>query len=195
MTVDEILQILTVQDVGYDAHVDKAFNLIPDGLCCEFGVYAGRTLIPFANKLAPRKLYGFDSFEGLPEEWCKVAPKGAFKTDPAAIELPANAELVIGLFQDTLESFLAHHGQPVAFCHFDADLYSSTKYVLDTIRPWLAKGAIVIFDEIIGDVPCHEHEARAFAEWVTENGIDFQVIGMRHRKEAIFQINNAGTGR
>lgn len=189
MQVDELLKMLSYQQVGYDQDVEKAFGLIPEGLCCEFGVYQGRTLIPFAKALSPRKIYGFDSFQGLPEEWCAAVPIGSFRSDPNAMVLPDNAELVIGLFQDALRPFMAAHSEPFAFCHFDADLYSSTKYVLNTIRQKLAKGAIFIFDEIIGDRPCHEHEARAFSEWVTEQNIEFQCIGMRHRQSAIFQIN------
>jgi hypothetical protein len=192
MTVDELLQILTVQDVGYDAHVDKAFSLIPGGLCCEFGVQDGRTLIPFAEKLAPRTIYGFDSFEGLPEDWCSMAPKGAFKADPFSQNWPSNVELVFGLYQQTLQPFLATTDRPVAFAHIDSDLYSSTKYVLDCLTGHLAKGAILIFDDIIGDNVYHDHVARAVAEWLTETNYEFKVIGMRHRSAAIFQINQPG---
>ena len=189
MTVDELLPMLVAKGVGYDADVDMAIAKIPDGLCCEFGVQAGRTLWQFADRLAPRIIYGFDSFEGLPEDWCGAAPKGSFKTDHTAQNWPPNSELIIGLFQDTLKPFLRTHDAPIAFAHMDADLYSSTKYVLNIVTDRLAPGAILIFDEIIGDKPCHDNEARAFAEWITETGLQFKVIGMRHRKSAIFQIN------
>ena len=40
-----------------------------DGLFLEFGVYKG-TSINFISSLIPdKKIYGFDSFGGLPEEW------------------------------------------------------------------------------------------------------------------------------
>jgi len=186
--IEDVLALMRHKPVGYDEDVSRAFSIIPAGLCCEFGVMEGRTLIPFAEALAPRKIYGFDSFNGLPEKWCEMAPQGSMACSPPE-NLPNNAELVIGLFQDTLKAFLATHVEPVAFCHFDADLYSSTKYVLDTIKTRLAPGAIFIFDEIIGDQPCHDNEARAFAEWLTETGYTCECIGMRHRKAGIFKIN------
>lgn len=192
MTVNQLLDIIRPVSVGYDEHVDNAISLIPEGICCEFGVQDGRTLIPLAEKLAPRTIYGFDSFEGLPEDWCGTCPKGSFKADPNALQLPANAELVIGLYQEALPNFLATTDAPIAFAHLDSDLYSSTKYVLTEIGHRLAKGAILIFDDIIGTEVFHNHVARAVAEWLTETGYDFQVIGMRHRSAAILQINNQG---
>ena len=62
-----------------------------------------------------------------------------------------NAILVHGLFQDTLDGFLQGHTEPVAFVHFDADLDSSTKYVLDRIADRLMDGTIFVFDEFDSD--------------------------------------------
>ena len=191
MNLNELLIELSAKTVGYEADLALAFHLMPDdGLCCEFGVMEGRTFRPFAEALAPRKLYGFDWFQGLPETWAPVmAPKGSMAC-AIPTDLPVNTELVIGLFQDTLEPFLRTHDGPVAFCHFDADLYSSTKYVLGKVGPRLADGAILIFDEIIGSPYAHAHEGRAFVEWlVTRPATPTDLIGMRHRNAAIFQIN------
>ena len=188
-TIENILATMRHKPVGYDADVATAFAQIPPGLCCEFGVLEGRTLRPFAEALAPRTLYGFDWFKGLPETWAPtMAPKGSMAC-AVPQNLPPNAELVIGLFQNTLRPFLGLHREPVAFCHFDADLYTSTKYVLDVLRNHLADGAIFIFDEIINSSYNHEHEARAFAEWLTETGFGFECIGMRHRNAGIFRID------
>ncbi len=45
------------------AHIDT------EGLVLEFGVSRGTTINHIAKKLPNQTVYGFDSFEGLPEEW------------------------------------------------------------------------------------------------------------------------------
>ena len=47
------------------------------GLVLEFGVATGRTITHMASRL-PSTIYGFDSFEGLPEAWRSGFGKGAF---------------------------------------------------------------------------------------------------------------------
>lgn len=49
--------------------LDLAFSKCTiEGLIMEFGVYSGRTINHMAN-LTNKTIYGFDSFEGLPEDW------------------------------------------------------------------------------------------------------------------------------
>ena len=40
-----------------------------DGLYCEFGVASGRTINFIAERAPDRTIHGFDSFEGLPQDW------------------------------------------------------------------------------------------------------------------------------
>jgi hypothetical protein len=54
----------------------------------------------------------------------------------------------------------------------DADLYTSTLFVLTTVSPYLRKGDIILFDEF--NVPMHEF--KAFSEWVKSYYINYQVI-------------------
>ena len=96
-----------------------------NGLVLEFGVFSGRSI----NFLSSRfeKIYGFDSFEGLPEKWHTNIEKGHF----ALKKLPFvndNVELIKGLFEDTLPKFkgLKDNNSFIAFLHVDCDLYSST---------------------------------------------------------------------
>ncbi len=53
-------------------------NIKVDGLILEFGVYKGETINFIASKLRDKVIYGFDSFEGLPEDWRSGFPKGTF---------------------------------------------------------------------------------------------------------------------
>jgi hypothetical protein len=61
-----------------------------------------------------------------------------------------------GLFQDTLYDFIANNklSDKRKIIHLDADLFSSTLFVLTTLAPLLKKGDILFFDEF--NVPNHE---------------------------------------
>ena len=56
-----------------------------DGPVCEFGVASGRSINHIAKLVPHETVFGFDSFDGLPEDWQGVMPKGTFRRK----ELPA----------------------------------------------------------------------------------------------------------
>jgi hypothetical protein len=147
----------------------------PEGLVLEFGVYAGRTINHIAN-LTGGPVYGFDSFEGLPEDWRPDIRKAAFKLD----KLPAVAgsvEPVVGWFEDTLPGFLKAHPGPVGFLHVDCDLYSSTKTIFHHLRGRIVPGTVIVFDEYFNYVGWRRHEFKAFAEFLAESGLRHHYIG------------------
>jgi predicted O-methyltransferase YrrM len=146
----------------------------PDGMALEFGVFSGRTLGIIADARAGKDVFGFDSFLGLPEDWRTNIPAGTFRRD----ELPdvPGAELVVGWFADTLPGFLDQHPDTVAFLHLDADLYSSTRTVLDGVGPRLRPGSVVLFDEYFNYPGWEEHEHRAWCEFVDREGIAFEYL-------------------
>ena len=122
---------------------------VEDGLILEFGVYSGETVTAIARKFPDAAVYGFDSFEGLPEDWHGAGmKKGAFDIQGRLPAVPENVTLVKGWFDATLPAFLEAHPGPVTFCHVDSDLYSSAAYVLAALAPRLRPGSVVCFDEI-----------------------------------------------
>jgi len=135
------------------------------GVGLEFGVYSGRTLKVIINKF-PGRTFGFDSFDGLPEYWRDGFPEGTFKLK----EIPEieDALIVDGLFQDTLEPFLKELSDTISFLHLDADLYSSTNYVLMKLNEFIKPGCIILFDEFMNYPGFENHEYLAFTEWSTE---------------------------
>ncbi|MGH3911845.1 MAG: class I SAM-dependent methyltransferase [Pseudonocardiaceae bacterium] len=142
----------------------------PDGMALEFGVYSGRTLKVIAEAREHHQVFGFDSFQGLPEDWRTNLPAGTFATE----QLPdvAGAELVVGWFNDTLPDFLPTHPGPVAFLHLDADLYSSTVTVLEHVGSRLRPGSVIVFDEYFNYPGWEHHEHRAWREFVAKTGIE-----------------------
>ncbi|HEY2205838.1 MAG TPA: class I SAM-dependent methyltransferase [Pseudonocardia sp.] len=154
------------------ATLEYALTLVGgEGMALEFGVFTGTTLKVIASACPEREVYGFDSFDGLPEDWRLGFTAGAFHAEPP--EVPG-AELVVGLFSDTLPGFLREHPGPVALLHLDADLYSSTRTVLDLVGPRLRPGSVVVFDEYFNYPGWAEHEHRAWREFVDSSGVDFR---------------------
>jgi hypothetical protein len=167
-----------------------------DGLWLEFGVWTGtsaRLITKVARKSrhasdfkSGKKLYGFDSFEGLPEDWTdpetgvveKEGKKGFFSLS-GYIPKPPNDSIVYikGWFDESLPIFVKDHKDAVAFLHIDCDLYSSTKTIFDNLEDRIVPGTVIMFDEIHG-YPGHEaHELKAFLEFVEKAKIEYQWMG------------------
>jgi hypothetical protein len=137
----------------------------PSGIALEFGVYSGKTLSTIAQKF-PGQTFGFDSFDGLPEYWRDGFPEGKFKVDIKPFI--QGAEIIEGLFQDSLEPFLQGLTSKISFIHLDADLYSSTKYVLTELNYLIEPNCIILFDEFMNYPGFESHEFLAFSEWCDE---------------------------
>jgi len=137
----------------------------PGGLFLEFGVRTGGTINFISARKPAQTVYGFDSFEGLPEAWQGfLGGKGTFaRTDLPAVN--ANVELVKGWFEDTLPRFVAGHDQPVSFIHVDSDLYSSAKTIFQALAPRIRPGTVIVFNEYFNYPNWREHEYRAFQEF------------------------------
>ncbi|WP_158888560.1 class I SAM-dependent methyltransferase [Amycolatopsis anabasis] len=166
------------------ATLEHALSLAPGGgMALEFGVYTGGTLKVIATARPEGGVYGFDSFEGLPENWRNGFPAGTFSVDGLP-DVPG-AELVVGWFDETLPDFLAAHPGPVDFLHVDGDLYSSAKTVLDQVGPRLRPGSVILFDEFFNFPGWQGHEARAWHEYVERTGIEFSYEGYTYANEQV----------
>lgn len=142
-------------------------------LYLEFGVGYGDSIRFWSRELvhAESMLHGFDSFEGLPEgagPW-KKGQFGAGGSAPAVVD--SRVAFFKGWFDQTLPSYsLPDHD--VLVINMDADLYSSTIFVLRHIRDHIKKGSFIYFDEM-NHV---EHEFRAFREFCAESGLRFRPL-------------------
>jgi hypothetical protein len=153
------------------------------GLALEFGVAEGTTLAIIAEVVAgDRSVVGFDCFTGLPEAWRTGFPAGEFANDPPDIP---GASLVTGLFEDTLPTFLAETDEPIVFMHLDADLYSSTKTVLDLTADRLAPDAVLVLDEFFNYPGWHRYEFRAFSEFIARTGRTFDYLAYTGNNEQV----------
>jgi len=147
----------------------------------EFGVFQGESLRWWvsASQQGSARFVGFDVFTGLPERW-GVQGTGAFDCQGKPPEIDdRRVSFQVGLFSETLRPFLASHAGDLSrtlVVHLDADLYSSTLYVLTSLWPVLKSGDIIVFDEF-GSVRTCKHEFRAFHDFCTAYGLKYEVLG------------------
>ena len=65
----------------------------------------------------------------------------------------------------------------INFIHIDVDTYETTKYILETLKPFLVKNSIILFDEIY-DVPGWKMgELKGLQEVFNENEYKFIAFG------------------
>jgi O-methyltransferase len=134
----------------------------------EFGVAAAHSFKWWLAKNTndASEFYGFDTFEGLPEDWGRHFKKGDMSASLPDID-DKRAGFYKGIFQDTVHGFIEEHADSLKtkqkVIHMDADLFSSTIFVLSQLHPYLAKGDIIFFDEF--NVANHEYQAyKIFSE-------------------------------
>ncbi|WP_428486522.1 TylF/MycF/NovP-related O-methyltransferase [Rhodopila sp.] len=101
----------------------------------EFGVAHGKSMQEMVTIFtsAQARFHGFDSFIGLPEKW-QMHDIGAFSNRGVFPQIGDDrVQFIKGWFQNSIPSFLddfsKDHTRPV-LVHFDADLYSSTLFIL-----------------------------------------------------------------
>lgn len=161
----------------------------PVGWAVEFGVYSGYSLAIIA---AHMPVIGFDSFEGLPEDWRDGFPKGMFDTQGIPFRIPSNAMAVKGWFEDTVPTFPF---PALGLVHIDCDLYSSTVTALEAVTPYVDIDTILVFDEFHSYPEAAHHEMKAFGEWCAKHVVTVEEIAWgesEHAQEAAFQIMDIG---
>lgn len=150
-----------------------------DSVFLEFGVWKGESINKIAA-LAPRiSVIGFDSFLGLEEDWTGMPQvlRGTFNLDGIPPKVRENVSLIIGSYEQTLESYLeAKPNLKVGLVHLDSDTYTPTAFVLDKIHSYLKKGTLIIFDEYMGFPNWRNHEFKAWQECVRANNISYDYI-------------------
>jgi O-methyltransferase len=128
------------------------------GEIVEFGCHNGLTTAIMQKTLdglnSKKRIYVYDSFEGLPEiskkDKSPVCKKGDLITNENnLIQNFSKLKLKVPKvnkywFKDIPENKLPKN---ICFAHLDGDLYSSVKESLEKIYPHLSKGAIAVIDD------------------------------------------------
>ena len=170
----------------------KSFKLADvsgNRLICEFGVFMGVSINHVA-KMTNQRVFGFDSFEGLPERWWDGWKVGAFAV-PKLPKVRRNVTLVKGWFNETLPGFLKENPGEVGFLHVDSDLYSSAKTIFESLEPRLKPGAVIVFDEYFNYPEWEQGEHKAFTEFLGRTGYSVEYIGYNRNEEQMAVILRA----
>ena len=163
-----------------------------DGYFLEFGVYKGGTIRFLAKRIGTRVIHGFDSFEGLPDKWAGASmAEGTFDLHGKLPRVPTNVRLHKGLFHESLPKWCEENPGPIAMIHFDCNLYSSTKVVLDLLGQSITAGTVIVLDEYLNFPNWQQHEFRAFQEFVSAHNIDYQYLAYSYQSVAV-KINAIG---
>jgi hypothetical protein len=147
------------------------------GSILDLGVYKGASTRALAAIFPDETIHGFDSFEGLPDDWEHVV-KGTFDDVQGHLpDVPGNVRLHQGWFDKTLPAWLGEHGdRPISLLRVDCDVYPSTKTIFSVLAPLLRPGSWIVFDELIGYWGWRNHEYRAFVEFVEDTGAQFEYV-------------------
>ena len=175
----ELTSVLPIQPFELVALLD-----IPEGLCLEFGVASGASTC-MLHRLIQRDIHGFDSFQGMPEDWGTALKRGDFagivpRTEPGI-------HLITGWIEHTLPPFLEQHSGPIAFANIDVDIYSTTKFILEKIEPRLVKGSILMVDDLTDFSACFNHQCKAWFEFISETQKLWEVVCRYSRNGMLFR--------
>ncbi len=153
------------------------------GCIIELGVFRGASFFSwsvFLETFCPfdrhRKVYGFDTFEGLGRFTTKdgADEEGRIETDESVGRFEGSFEstakeaqtlvemhnadgmfpgmerskVIVGDILETLPTFVEENpGLAISLLHFDVDLYEPTRKALELLYPKVVPGGVVVFDE------------------------------------------------
>lgn len=123
-----------------------------EGAAAECGVYRGGCLRLIASECPERKIYGFDTFSGLPAEmWSEGEPHSVGDFGDCSFDVVKrhladlhSVRLVKGNFPASAHGL---EDERFAFVHLDFDFYESTRAALEWLLPRMSPGAAIVFDD------------------------------------------------
>jgi hypothetical protein len=162
-----------------------------DELLLDLGVWLGWST-RLMSDASGRQVYGFDTFEGLVEDWQiddqALIKRGTFSlSEPLAqrsmqdtgvtlhdgvpAALGRKVQFIKGSTYETLSPFLTDRpGAPITLFHMDLDTYESCLHALETCKDRFIEGSILVFDEYL----VTNAEMRAFFEFQSKYELEWR---------------------
>jgi hypothetical protein len=160
-------------------------------LLLDLGVWLGWST-RLISDASGRMVFGFDTFEGLVEDWQIddqiLIKQGTFALSEPIAErlmrdtgvslhdgLPAalgrRVQFIRGSTYDTLAPFLAERSNaPIRLFHMDLDTYESCLHALETCKGRFVEGSILVFDEFL----VTNGEMLAFFDFQKKYGLEWR---------------------
>ena len=192
------------------SHLKHALQKVSlSGHVVEFGVYQGLTLKIISDHFSKQTVWGFDSFEGLPETWFKKSevgsrqaqhPPGRFALGQDELQVIVNqfakrkVTLVPGWFNQTIVPWMNDNPGVVSFLHIDCDLYSSTIDILNLLNDRIVPGTVIVFDEMYpwNDFKQYDlweqGEFRALSEWIHRHQRSFRTLYRSEHQQCSIEV-------
>lgn len=178
----------------------------------EFGTFNGTSLACMYRTVQDAdlpnvRLFGFDSFEGLPESAANDGwVPGRYQIDyPYVVKWLSRQGidwqrvfLIKGWYSDTLnDALIQQHGiAKASIIMVDCDAYQSAKEALDFCAPLIDKWAVVFFDDwhSAGRAARNLGEKRAFDEFRSANpDLEAEDLGGYNRNSMVFKLSRSNT--
>lgn len=151
----------------------------------EFGVHKGESLAWWLEKNhdPDSKFIGFDSFQGLPEDWKPNFLKGHFANNGNPPEVrDTRCSFEVGWFHETLPHFVERFSfNNPTIINLDADLYSSSILVLCLLSSKFKPNDILILDDFSDPL----HVFRAFTDFLSAFPVEYNVLARHPRYNRI----------
>jgi Methyltransferase domain len=162
-----------------------------DGIVAEFGVWTGESINHIARTMSRLRgssttVYGFDSFEGLKEDWSgSGSPKGSFNLGGRLPLVERNVSLVTGWFDETLPRFATETTQPFSFVHVDSDTFEAAETIFRIVGDRIIPGTVIVFDEYFGYRGWRVGEYKAWANFVDLKKLAYEYLGFSTESVAV----------
>ena len=140
----------------------------------EFGVWRGEAFRYLIKTF--KKGYGFDTFEGIPEDW-HHEKTGSYPSDGNIPQIEGG-EFIVGKFDNTLLTFFSEPRPTASLINFDADLYSSTICALNHSKPVIDQHTLLVFDEFLMNDNWEDDEYKALNEFCLQNNYTYEVLAV-----------------
>ena len=142
----------------------------------EFGVWRGESFKYLIKTF--KQGFGFDTFEGLPENWHETK-KGTYSAEGIIPKIDGGT-FIKGKFENTLPKFFSESRPKASIINIDADLYTSTLCALNYSKPIMDKDTILIFDEFIINKNWEQDEYKALNEFCSNNNLNYEVLAVSY---------------
>ena len=161
-----------------------------DGFIIHIGVYQARA-INFVATLNPnKKIYGFDSFKGLSENW-RVHPQTWIPgTKYANNNFPLLIQKNVVIYNDWTNSIIEKFKNeklkdaPISFLYLNCYTYQMTKDMLNNFYKNFRDGTIIGFSAFYNyawhaDI-FRTHQNKAFLEFIAEKNLKYEFIAYNY---------------
>ena len=181
-----------LENVEYSVNCALKYKTTMNNLFAEFGVWKGKSLKKISKMIGNDSMcFGFDSFEGLQEDWVGTSmAKGFFNVNKKTPKIDnPNCKFYVGYFDKTIPDFVnfldKNQIEQILFIHLDSDTYPAANIVLNSLSKFIRKNTIITFDEYLGYPGWKYGEYKAFQEFIRDYNMKYKYLSFSSESATI----------